>query len=1067
MSKFKRLISLSLFLVALFSYQSVFAQTTTSAAINGAVIDQNGNALPGANIIAVHVPSGTQYGTTSRIDGKYNLVGLRTGGPYKVTVSFIGYSTQVEEGFSLELGQNLKLNFTLPEQAVQLTGITVTGERGAIISQARTGTAQNVSLKQIEEIPTISRSFSSFAKLSPLFSGLNLQAAGRTSRFNNIQIDGAQYNDLFGLGSSGTPGGTSGTNPISLDAIREFQVVVAPYDVRFSGFTGGGINAITRSGTNDFNGSAYFYGRNQNFVGKRNANTGQDLKYPDFTNYQYGFRLGGPIMKDKLFFFVNGEITANTRPLYNTSLQVGFGNNTPAQLQALVDRFRSLLTSKGISNPGSYDVFNSRQPSKKLLLKFDYNISENHQLSLTNNYVDAYQDVLAGRGATSMSFDSYNYRMNSTTNSTVLRLNSRFGNNVSNELIFGYTTIRDNRTNTGALTPFVTVRELNNTFTMNAGFDQYSGANKLDQDIIELTDNFSYYTGNHTITIGTHNEFFKFRNLYIRNYLGYYQYNSLDDFQKDLVATYYHDYSRTSDPLPAAKFNVAQFGFYIQDEWTVLPQFKLTYGFRFDIPTFPTPPAANDSLSKYLPGYRTNVAPTGNILWSPRVGFNWDVSGDRTTQLRGGVGIFTGRPAYVWISNQYGNTGLMTAEVSAFNKTLPFRADPNNQYFPGDNPALGAPTVKSEIDISDPNLKMPQLLRFNLGLDQELPAGFVGTAEILYSQSINDFLYKKLNLLPVKGYVAALGSGKDGRPIYGGTNSFNNNFNDIMYLYNTSDGYQYNLVLQIQRNVARGFSVSAGYTYGRAFDRNSVTSSQAQSQMRYSAVDGDPNNPALTTSDWEIRNRLYASVTFAWEFFKNAPTTITLFYNGQSGSPFSFTASGTASNNLNNDGFDGNDLFYIPRNSSEILLGSIKNGQFVPATATGQTYADLDAFIQNNDYLNQNRGRIAERNGAVAPWREYFDLQILQNIPDLWGLGAFQLTLAVQNLLNLLNPNWGKVYDVGYDTYNIVSFQGLINYNGVANTPVYSFRKPANNLPWTYSDLTSRWQMQLSVRYSF
>lgn len=1064
MSKVKQLMSLFLFLVALFSYQSIFAQTTSSA-INGTVVDQNGAALPGANIIAVHVPSGTQYGTTSRMDGKYNLVGLRTGGPYKVTVSFVGYTTQVEEGFNLALGQNLMLNFKLPEEAVQLSGVTVTGERGSIISQARTGASQNVSLKQIEEIPTISRSFSSFAKLSPLFSGLNLQAAGRTSRFNNIQIDGAQYNDLFGLGSSGSPGGTAGTNPISLDAIREFQVVVAPYDVRYGGFTGGGINAITRSGANNFSGSAFFYGRNQNLIGQRNANTGQDQKVASFTNYQYGFRLGGPIMKDKLFFFVNGELTTYTTPQYNTSLQTGFGSNTPAQLQALVDQFKNLLITKGMTTPGSYDVFNSEQPSSKILVRFDYNLSENNQLSLTNNYVHAYKDNLAGRYSNAMSFDSYNYRMNSNTNSTVLKLNSRFSNSVSNELILGYTTIRDHRTNTGALTPLVTVTQ--SGFTMTAGFDQYSGANQLDQDIIEATDNLSYFAGNHTITVGTHNEFFKFRNLFIRNFLGYYQYNSLTDFQNDKVATYYHDYSRTSDPQPSAQFNVAQFGFYVQDEWTVLPQFKLTYGLRVDIPTFPTPPAANDSVSKYLAGYSTNNAPSGNILWSPRVGFNWDVSGDRSTQVRGGVGIFTGRPAYVWISNQYGNTGLMTAEVSAFGKTLPFRPDPNNQYMPGDNAALGTPSNKSEIDISDPNLKMPQLLRFNVGVDQELPEGFVGTAEVLYSQAINDFLYKKLNLNPVVGRVAGLGSGVDGRPIYGGTNSYNNNFNDIMYLANTSDGYQYNLVLQVQRNVARGFSVNAGYTYGRAFDRNSVTSSQAQSQMRYSGVSGDPNNPALSTSDWEIRNRLFASVTYTWEFFKNAPTSITLFYNGQTGSPFSFIAKGTASNNLNMDGFDGNDLFYIPRNSSEILLGSISNGQFVPSIKSGQTYADLDAFIQNNDYLSQNRGKISERNGAAAPWRDYLDLHISQEIPDLWGLGAFQVTLDIQNLLNLLNPSWGQVYDVSTDTYNIVTFQGFITYNGKKNTPVYSFSKPANNLPWSYSDLASRWQMQLGVRYSF
>ena len=319
----KLLLQMLLFVVFFGMTQISLAQGLTSASINGKVSAIDGEELPSASVMAVHIPTGTVYGTSTRMDGKYNLTGLKTGGPYKITVSFVGYQTQVKENVYLELSQNLMINFKLPETSVTLSELTVTAEKSAIMSQARTGAAQNVSLKQIEEIPTINRSFSSFAKLSPLFSGVNLQAAGRSSRFNNIQIDGAQYNDLFGLGSSGTPGGTAGTNPISLDAIQEFQVVVAPFDVRFGGFTGGGINAITRAGTNDYHGSAFFYGRNQNLTGKRNANTGLDQKVADFSNYQYGFRVGGPIIKDQLFFFLNGELTTYTTPQYNTSLQTG------------------------------------------------------------------------------------------------------------------------------------------------------------------------------------------------------------------------------------------------------------------------------------------------------------------------------------------------------------------------------------------------------------------------------------------------------------------------------------------------------------------------------------------------------------------------------------------------------------------------------------------------------------------------------------------------------------------------------------------------------------------------
>ncbi len=1061
MSKLKQLFSLILFAVILFGSQISYSQTTAS--INGTVVDQNGNALPGANVVAVHVPSGTQYGTTSRIDGRYNVIGMRVGGPYKVTVSFVGYTTQVEEGFSLQLSQNLKIDFKLPEQAVQLTGVTVTAEKSAVLSQSRTGAAQNIGIKQIEEIPTVSRSFQSFAKLSPLFSGTDVSAAGRSNRYNNVQIDGTQYNDLFGLGSSGTPGGQTGTNPISLDAIREFEVVVAPYDVRLSGFTGGGINAITRSGTNQYNGSIYGFGRNEKFIGKLKDRS--DIA--TFSNYQYGFRAGGPIVKDKLFFFVNGELTTYDRPVRNIALSDGFGGLTGQQLiDQKVIPYANALKAKGM-DAGTYNEFTSQQPSTKLFLRFDYNLSQDHQLTLRHNFVDSYQDNMNARGATtSMSFDTYNYRIKNQTNSTVLQLNSRFGNNMSNELIVGFTSIRDRRAGSSTATPEVEVRD--GGFNMFAGPDRFSSANELDQDVLEITDNFSYYVGNHIFTIGTHNEFFSFRNMFVRSFFGYYQYNSLADFNANKVAFYQRVYGKKDPKIaPAAEFSVAQFGFYIQDEWTVMPSFKLTYGVRVDIPTFPAAPEANPLLPQYFPGYQTDKAPSGNILISPRVGFNWDASGDRSTQVRGGLGLFTGRIPYVWISNNYGNSGTLLAEVrnASSGVVLPFIADPYSQYFAGDPRVgagiLGSARTQSEVNISDPKLKMPQVLRFNLGIDQELPFGFVGTVEFLYSRTMNDMLYRKINIAAQTGTVAPLGSGIDGRPVYGGTNSGGSNFFDILEIYNTSAGYQYNLSFQVQRNVARGLSVNAAYTYGSAKDKNSVTSSQAVSQMRFNPISTDANNPALTTSNYEVKHRAFLSLSYSHEFFAKAATTFSLFYNGQSGRPHSFIVLG----DLNNDGFDQNDLFYIPRNSSEILLGSISGGNFVPATAAGTKYADLDAFINGNTYLSENRGKISERNAANNPWSEYIDLKITQDIPDFVGLGSFQLSLDILNFANFLNSDWGKVEFTSFD-YQAVRLQGRITYQGKANTPVYSFTKPNNNSAYSISDLASRWSMQFGIRYT-
>ena len=788
-----------LLMMCLMASVSLFAQTaTTTASISGDISDSQGNALPGAVVLAKHLPTGTVFGTSSRPDGKYNLLGLKVGGPYEVSISYVGFQTLKQRIDYLQLSQNFALDVKLVEMSVTTQSVVVTASQNAIIHEDRTGAAQYVTQKQMEEIPTISRSFQSFAKLSPLFSGTNLSAAGRNSKYNNIQIDGTQYNDLFGLGTTGTPGGQTGTNPISLDAIQEFQVVIAPFDVRLGGFTGGGINAITRSGTNDIKVAVFGYGRNQSMVGKYYNNVSTPVS--DFKNYQYGARVGGAIIPDKLFYFVSGEISQNNTPLANASLATAAG----AAIQAQADSIALILQKRGLS-AGTTGEVTPKQPSSKFFARLDYNLSQEHKLTIHDNYVDASQDILGSRTSpTTLSFDSYTYRISDKTNNLVAQLNSTFSNQISNELIMGYTTIRDNRGAIGALTPEIQIRGGVGGVQYEVGTDQYSSANKLNQDVFELTDNFSYFMGNHTITLGTHNEFYKFYNLFLRAYGGYYQYNSWDNFKKGTIDAYARVISRVSDPAPAANFHVRQFGFYAQDEWQLMPNLKVTYGVRLEIPTLPDSPYRNDSLSKYLPGYSTLDVPTGNLLWSPRFGFNWDVNSDRDMQVRGGAGIFSGRPAYVWISNQYGNTGVSQMQIglaAGKGDTLAkyFSADPNNQ--PGlSTPGILAGALTSEIDLSDPKLKMPQVLRFDLGFDKQLPYGFVGTVEFQYSKSLNEMMYKKLNF-----YDSSQTLMQDGRPLYNGTNSYNKNFLDILYLTNTNKGSQMNLVFQLQRNVSTGF----------------------------------------------------------------------------------------------------------------------------------------------------------------------------------------------------------------------------------------------------------------------
>jgi len=1049
---------LSIFMMLLVTFtlmqSNVFAQGVTTAAMNGIVVDSKGDPLPGANLLAVHTPSGTEYGTTTRVDGKYNLNGLRTGGPYKITVSFVGYKSQVFEGQMLQLGQNAKIDYTLMEEAVELGAVTVVGEKNSILSSNRTGAEQNVTAKDIELVPSIRKNFSDFAKLSPQASGNSSSFASRNNRYNNIQIDGTQYNDLFGLGATGAPGGQTGTTPISIDAIQEFQVVVAPYDIKYGSFTGGGVNAITRSGTNKWTGSIFGYGRNESLVGKGSfitdnpATSTDEQKYPEFKEYAYGFRLGGPILKDKLFLFANGQISANDQPLSNISLATG-----PSTATSLADQFASILKSKGM-DPGTYGAYTIEQPSEKFFVRLDFNQSENHKMTLRHNYVTAYQDILAGRNSnTQVSFNTFAYRIKNITNSTVFQLNSTFSNNLSNDLILGFTTIRDRRAGITDRRP--EVRVMREDVLLVAGPDRFSTANELDQDIFELTDNFSAYLGDHVLTIGTHNEFFSFRNLFIRSFNGYYEFNTLADLENETPSYYQRVYSQ--DPnvdKPAARFSVNQLGFYVQDEWTVVPTFKLTFGVRADIPFLPTEPAYNPKVSENFPDYSTSDVPSGNVMFSPRLGFNWDLFGDRSTQLRGGVGVFTGRIPYVWMSNSYGNTGTLIAEVNqASGGNVGFSVDPDNQPGPGD-PGTGAPTTRAEIDLVDPDFNWPQILRANLGLDQELPWNMIATVEFMYSKSMNDLVYEKLNLNPPSATNPTI-PGEDGRPRYGGTNSYGSRYFDVLLLKNTDEGYQYNFSVQLQRNVAQGISFNTAYTYGVSQDVNSVLSSQAQSQIRYNPVSGDPNAPPLTTSSFDLGHRYFASVSYAHEFFENSPTSFSLYYNIQSGRPFSFTVNG----DLNNDGLNGNDLFYIPGSPDDILVGAVTGGAYVE---NAQQKSDLFAFIDNNEYLAENKGSMSERNASRAPWNDQLDLRIAQDFGT--GIGSFQIALDILNVLNLVNNEWGWFQTTSQDTYNIVTLNGTDPATG---KPVYRFSKPSTNTAWTPTDLLSRWQMQLGLRYTF
>ena len=1060
-----------------------WGQGVTTAAMSGVITDKAGSGLPGATVIAVHTPTNTQYVAPTNSDGRFNIQNMRVGGPYTVRVTFVGYQDSQRDGVYLSLGQNLRLDVNLSEATTQLAGVEISGRQDPVLNSQRSGAATNVQKEQIERLPTISRSFQDFTRLTPQANGNSL--SGRNGRFNNIQIDGASNNDLFGLGTTGAPGGQAGTNPISLDAIQEFQVVLSPYDVRQGRFSGGGINAVTRSGTNDLSGSAFVFGRNQNTAGKSPTpnSAGERTKLDKFNDYQAGFRLGGPIIKDKLFFFVNGEITRRSAPLLfrvaernadgtnqTGSDVVSFVNTT--QLQQISDKLRN---DYGY-DAGSFGEINAETKSNKAFARLDWNISQNHQLTLRHNFVDASDDNIT-RSQTNFRFGNNGYQFLSKTNSTVLELKSRFGNQFANNLLIGYSTIRDSRSALGSLFPSIEITSGNGSIF--AGSELSSVANRLDQDILEINDNFNIFAGKHVITVGTNNEIFKFDNLFVQSTEGRYNFPTVDAF---LAGTFsgtgfrYRQNFALPGGKPTAKFGAAQFGVFAQDEYSVTDNIRLTGGIRFDLPVYFDKPSANPKVEATFanattgPVYdlKTDRLPKSRLQISPRIGFNWDVKKDQTLQLRGGVGVFTGRPAYVWISNQYGNTGVDFAQydTNTSGTTIPTGGLGLTQNYTTlrDNIRTSPATAaRGSIAVTDKDFRNPQLVRTNLATDFRLPLGIVATLEGIYSKTLNDVLPQDINLVTPTATVPG-----DGRPLYPTNRQRNSaDFNNVILLTNTSKGYQYSITGELKKQMTSNLFASAAYTYGQSRDLYSGSSSTAVSTWEFNPHAGNPNNLELSWSNFDLRHRVIGSLSYRKAYANHFATTISAFYSGQSGNPYSFSYYG---GDLNGDGgsftSNSNDLIYIPRTRDEIIL--VTDGPNDRRTLD-QQWNELNAFIENDKYLSEHRGQYAARNGGRTPWMHRVDVRLLQDVYTKIGSKdhTIQLSVDVINFGNLLNKDWGRDYFVSNGNFGTLRYQGV---EATGGRPTFSFGSGTAASPtvgYQISQLASRWQAQFGVRYLF
>lgn len=1077
----KKLLSL---IVSVVMVCSLSAQTTTSS-MNGKVTDENGEALVGATVIAVHTPSGTQYGAITNADGRYNLQGMRTGGPYSLTVSFVGYQSVELTGITLNLGEPRTFDVQLKETQ-ELDAVVVVSTANSRFNANKTGAASNFTRGVIENLPSIDRSISDIARLSPLASSTKsstggISFAGTNNRYNSFQIDGAVSNDVFGLTASGTNGGQTGTNPISMETIEEVQVVIAPYDVRQSGFTGGGINAVTKSGNNTFHGSAYSYYKDNNLVGK--GATGK--KYAEQTTQTYGVTLGGPIVKDKLFFFVSGEYYKDETPstVYDSNNIKGFA--TQEQLTQIRNQYKALT---------GYDTadFGQHTPetwSANVLARLDWNINDNNKMMLRYNYGGASLDRYSTSNS-SYTFNDAAFDQRNETHSLVFELQSRFSNSVSNELRAGWTRVRDWREAAapdGAPNVSVTVdnsyvegdETKNRKTTVYLGTEYCSYANQLDQDIFTLTDNLTWYKGNHTVTFGTHNEFYRMYNVYAQNATGGWAFNSIEDFMNNDANTFRYTYYENDDLDEkgnwGAKFGAAQLGFYLQDEWRANDKFTWTYGLRLDIPVMFKRPSVNEEFNRSEQAEKYGVATgdiaSGRALLSPRMGFRWYVDEDHNILLRGGLGLFTGRVPFVWMSNQYSNSGVDQVSVTAYR---PGRPNEENKI-PQLGSKIDAESVKAmgfkassaTINVVDKKFKYPQVFRINAAADFNLGNGWQATLEALYSKTFNNMYVQNIDYEDsgLKFYAAGsnMANAANTNVVYQNTTSYS----DIIYLKNTNKGYSYSLTAQLRKSFAFGLTLDAAYTFGHSYSVYDGTSSVALSNWKYNYA-RETNDPKLAVSSFDIPHRIIASANYNVRYGKKSRwgSNLALIYEGHSGQAYSLNYYfnknlPNGSYSMNGDGYNGNDLLYIP-NAVEVMNMNWKSDADMN---------NFEHFIQSNKYLRDNRGKWSERNKLRMPFESQFDFSFSQDFYySLKRGGKITLMWTVMNVANLLNKDWGKYYG------NVYSFAPL-TVTGVTEVkktvkdkevvvgydPSYSYYETTKSL----DDYLSRWRMQFGIRVTF
>ena len=1084
-------------LLSLFVTITSFGQITTST-LSGVVKNEKGEVLVGATVHAVHQPTGSEYKSSSNKSGFYTIPAVRVGGPYVIHVSYVGYKKNEVTDINTALGLTTNVNVILIDDSKSLKEVVVVGIKNNVFSKDKTGASQQFGRRELQTIPiTGARTIDGITKYNPFGSGSSFGA--QDSRLNNFTIDGSQFNNGFGLGSSAQAGGRTGSSAISLDAIDQLQVNIAPFDIRQSGFVGAGINAVTRSGTNKIEGSYYRTERDNSsrYVGDKAY--GVPVTASKFDEKVQGFRLGAPIIKNKLFIFGNYEELTKTEPGTTwTSAGSPLGGAQPTRVQYNdLKGLSDFMKEKFNYTTGPWEGYSNTNSSKKFLVRVDWNINDKNKL--TARYVHHNSDAeinisnsqSAGAGNrttqfNSMSFKNSGYIIMDNTRSAVLELNSKLSNTLHNNLIIGYDKQIEDRAYMSDVFPTIDIADGTSARVnyITTGFDPFTPGNKLDYNTFHITNNLTKYANKHTLTAGVNFEKYQSNNLFFPASNGVYIFNSLNDFytaanqslanggKPSTLAPFRFQYRYSAlpgavDPMQTLKST--RLDVYGQDEYQVNDKLKLTAGLRVAVIDFENTALENPLVTAmtFANGekFNTGVLPKTQTLLEPRLGFNYNVKGESKTQFRGGTGVFTGRPPYVFVSNQVGNNGVLTGFIDVSGAAAAgygFTANPEKHFIPS------TPTLPSTFDLAftDPNYKFPQVWKTNIAVDQKLPLGLIGSVEYLYNKNINAVHYYNANLkAPVGNF-----SGVDTRALYARTDAgvrVNNNVSMGAVLTDNDETYYNALSVKLEKPYTKGFFGSVAYTKSNAKDFMSAGSIASGSWQSVRSVNGN-NNPLLSNSDFLVPDRAVGLLGYRIEYGKKgygAATSITLGYVGQRSGSFTYIVAG----DLNGDRVNNNELIFVPNKGSDIKFAPLTVGTRVYTEAEQQ--AAFDAYIGQDDYLSTRRGQYAERNSSFLPWLHRFDLSVTQDLfVNVKGQrNTIQLRFDILNFGNMVDNKWGVSQRATNPT--------ILTYNSVVNNePVYRLatQKFADGTTGLLRDTYSRnssvfdvWTAQFGIRYIF